>query len=126
MDGSFLNLDYSMGILSLSSQYHDVVVSQLVWCLSSRFEYEKSSIVLVGYYLLSAAFLITPTVDKPSFKGKILAMPKWRNWQTRYVQGVVGFGPCGFDSHLRHKNNPERGCFYIGQEKVGEEAFSNR
>ncbi len=28
--------------------------------------------------------------------------PKWRNWQTRYVQGVVLFGECGFDSHLRH------------------------
>ncbi len=28
--------------------------------------------------------------------------PKWRNWQTRYVQGVVREPSCGFDSHLRH------------------------
>ena len=32
--------------------------------------------------------------------------PKWRNWQTRYVQGVVLFGECGFDSHLRHNEGP--------------------
>ncbi len=30
------------------------------------------------------------------------AMPKWRNWQTRYVQGVVRVTSCGFKSHLRH------------------------
>ncbi len=30
-------------------------------------------------------------------------VPKWRNWQTRYVQGVVGETPCGFESHLRHQ-----------------------
>ena len=29
--------------------------------------------------------------------------PKWRNWQTRYVQGVVGVLPCGFESLLRHQ-----------------------
>ena len=29
-------------------------------------------------------------------------MPKWRNWQTRCVQGAVGVRPCGFKSHLRH------------------------
>ena len=28
--------------------------------------------------------------------------PKWRNWQTRYVQGVVGISSCGFKSLLRH------------------------
>jgi hypothetical protein len=31
-----------------------------------------------------------------------LAQPKWRNWQTRYVQGVVGVLPWGFESPLRH------------------------
>src|SRR5690606_15066802 len=31
--------------------------------------------------------------------------PKWRNWQTRYVQGVVPIRECGFDSHLRHQNH---------------------
>ena len=30
-------------------------------------------------------------------------LPKWRNWQTRYVQGVVSLCSCGFDSHLRHQ-----------------------
>lgn len=29
--------------------------------------------------------------------------PKWRNWQTRYVQGVVGVLPSGFESLLRHR-----------------------
>ena len=29
-------------------------------------------------------------------------MPKWRNWQTRYVQGVVGESPWEFESALRH------------------------
>ncbi len=33
-------------------------------------------------------------------------MPQWRNWQTRYVQGVVGAGPWGFKSLLRHQINP--------------------
>ena len=28
--------------------------------------------------------------------------PKWRNWQTRYVQGVVGISPWEFKSPLRH------------------------
>jgi cell division protein FtsB len=31
-------------------------------------------------------------------------MPNWRNWQTRYVQGVVLARECGFDSHIRHIN----------------------
>ena len=29
-------------------------------------------------------------------------VPKWRNWQTRCVQGAVSLGSCGFESHLRH------------------------
>ena len=29
-------------------------------------------------------------------------MPKWRNWQTRYVQGVVNLRSWGFKSLLRH------------------------
>ena len=29
-------------------------------------------------------------------------MPKWRNWQTRQVQGLVAARLCGFDSRLRH------------------------
>jgi hypothetical protein len=32
-----------------------------------------------------------------------LEMPQWRNWQTRYVQGVVGNSPWGFKSLLRHQ-----------------------
>ncbi len=34
-----------------------------------------------------------------------LREPKWRNWQTRYVQGVVRVPSCGFKSHLRHSSN---------------------
>ena len=30
-------------------------------------------------------------------------MPKWRNWHTRYVQGVVRISSWGFDSPLRHQ-----------------------
>lgn len=30
-------------------------------------------------------------------------LPQWRNWQTRYVQGVVGNSPWGFKSLLRHR-----------------------
>jgi hypothetical protein len=29
--------------------------------------------------------------------------PKWRNWQTRCVQGAVGATPWRFKSSLRHK-----------------------
>ncbi len=36
-------------------------------------------------------------------------LPKWRNWQTRYVQGVVPLLECGFDSHLRH--NEKQDCY---------------
>lgn len=32
-----------------------------------------------------------------------VSAPKWRNWQTRYVQGVVGVFPSGFESLLRHQ-----------------------
>ena len=35
--------------------------------------------------------------------------PKWRNWQTRYVQGVVGLRPSGFKSLLRHLRREARG-----------------
>ncbi len=33
-------------------------------------------------------------------------MPQWRNRKTRYVQGVVGVGPWGFESLLRHLEKP--------------------
>jgi len=36
-------------------------------------------------------------------------MPKWRNWQTRYVQGVVGESPWEFESPLRHHISPGSG-----------------
>ena len=29
-------------------------------------------------------------------------LPEWWNWQTRCVQGAVGFGPWEFESPLRH------------------------
>ncbi len=49
-----------------------------------------------------------PRIDKlpPAYILLLSQLPKWRNWQTRYVQGVVLFGECGFDSHLRHHLNP--------------------
>src|SRR5262245_38337649 len=31
--------------------------------------------------------------------------PKWRNWQTRYVQGVVRVTSCEFKSRLRHHHS---------------------
>jgi hypothetical protein len=34
-------------------------------------------------------------------------VPKWRNWQTRYVQGVVGESPWEFESPLRHQIAPQ-------------------
>jgi hypothetical protein len=36
-------------------------------------------------------------------------VPKWRNWQTRYVQGVVGESLWEFESPLRHhmSDSPE-------------------
>ena len=38
--------------------------------------------------------------------------PMWRNWQTRYVQGVVGIRPWEFKSPLRH-HRPEA-CLSTG------------
>ena len=32
----------------------------------------------------------------------ILSAPKWRNWQTRYIQGVVPVRAWRFESSLRH------------------------
>ena len=32
-----------------------------------------------------------------------MEMPRWRNWQTRWLEGPVGFtDPCGFKSRPRH------------------------
>src|SRR5215208_7694906 len=45
-------------------------------------------------------------LTKAVFEIKFTALqikPEWRNWQTRYVQGVVRVPSCGFKSHLRHK-----------------------
>ncbi len=42
-------------------------------------------------------------------------MPKWRNRQTRYVQGVVGATPWEFKSPLRHHDNGGR----LDQRKCG-------
>jgi hypothetical protein len=50
------------------------------------------------YYITNSCLLTNQTFD-----GKILSeTPKWRNRQTRCVQGAVGISPCGFKSHLRH------------------------
>ncbi len=34
----------------------------------------------------------------------IRVVPRWRNWQTRCLEGAVAFGPCGFDSRPRHQS----------------------
>ena len=45
-------------------------------------------------------------------------MPQWRNWQTRYVQGVVGISPWGFKSLLRHLlGDPIRSPIFVSQIK---------
>jgi hypothetical protein len=46
---------------------------------------------------------VAPVVPRPACPILLPApAPKWRNWQTRYVQGVVGVLPSGFESLLRH------------------------
>ena len=42
------------------------------------------------------------TVDRGRTSVRINFKPKWRNWQTRYVQGVVSLCSWGFKSPLRH------------------------
>lgn len=39
----------------------------------------------------------------------IVSAQMWRNWYTRNVEGVVGFGPCGFDSHHLYSNKNDEG-----------------
>ena len=42
-------------------------------------------------------------LDKaPAIPYNIPCKPEWRNWQTRYVQGVVAVGSWEFESPLRH------------------------
>ena len=67
--------------------------------------------------LLKKPVTTTPWLTKPIFGIKYTPpyeMPKWRNWQTRYVQGVVRVPSCGFKSHLRHQNAPERDSLKCG------------
>ncbi len=49
--------------------------------------------------------------------------PKWRNWQTRWIQNPVGAIQCGFESHLRYlvtrsptikKSGPQYHRLYCG------------
>src|SRR5437868_12229730 len=50
---------------------------------------------------------VGPLNDLTTSKPAVLysaGLPKWRNWQTRYVQGVVGVLPSGFESPLRHRS----------------------
>src|SRR5574341_1820956 len=42
-----------------------------------------------------------------------VSLPKWRNWQTRYVQGVVRVPSCGFKSHLRHYDQARREAGFL-------------
>ena len=45
----------------------------------------------------------SPTVGSSRERRLPGHLPKWRNWQTRYVQGVVGEPPWEFKSPLRHR-----------------------
>ncbi len=61
-------------------------------------------------------------VDKMMVPGKMQpCMPEWRNWQTRYVQGVVAVKPSGFNSQLRHQENPGtlRPGFFVARGRGG-------
>jgi hypothetical protein len=42
----------------------------------------------------------------PSLEGIMATLfePKWRNWQTRQIQGLVPARVSGFESPLRHQN----------------------
>src|SRR5713226_5975488 len=37
-----------------------------------------------------------------------VAVPGWRNWQTRWTQNPVAARPCRFDSYARHHNPLKR------------------
>src|SRR5436305_2198163 len=41
-------------------------------------------------------------------QAKRLCVPKWRNWQTRYIQGVVPVREWRFESSLRHQDGDSR------------------
>src|SRR3990172_4526656 len=58
------------------------------------------------------------TLTKPGERLESRRAPKWRNWQTRCVQGAVGESLCGFKSHLRHRQ-PLEGCLrFVGEADV--------
>ncbi len=38
---------------------------------------------------------------------------EWWNWQTRYLEGVVGIRPCGFESRLQHESRKRSGIFVM-------------
>ncbi len=49
------------------------------------------------------------------FDPPLACMPKWRNWQTRQVQGLVVASPCGFKSRLRHQKISVRVIIYLSE-----------
>src|SRR6266568_5822291 len=63
--------------------------------------------------LLRVATLIARTLFRRfrNFPYTLHRRPEWRNWQTRYVQGVVGVFPSGFESLLRHHPPPASRLF---------------
>jgi integrase len=42
-------------------------------------------------------------------------VPKWRNWETRCLEGAVPVMACGFDSRLRHQKFPKYIFIYRGK-----------
>ena len=56
---------------------------------------------------------------RPAVRAKRkLHVPKWRNWQTRYIQGVVPVREWRFESSLRHqefKNSSKSAVFFTSR-----------
>ena len=52
-------------------------------------------------YLDLCFFNHHPVIHEPNHP-VFISVPTWRNWQTRYVQGVVLARGCRFKSYCRH------------------------
>ena len=78
--------------------------------------YDSMTTVLQNGGKIMWMLWIPAQVDKTTLWDKIHSakrMPKWRNWQTRYVQGVVSLRSWGFKSLLRHYIPAAKRVFYF-------------
>ncbi len=98
------DLDYSTNVLLINVENLKLFGS---WSVQMESAGRKKRIKknLLPYWLTKTVFGIkySPLEKKP----------KWRNWQTRYVQGVVRVPSCGFKSHLRHTEDSLQGGFFV-------------